>query len=37
MSRELKTGLIAVVVIALFIWGFNFLKGENIFYLPLLF
>ena len=31
MSRELKTGLIAVVVIALFIWGFNFLKGENIF------
>lgn len=31
MSRELKTGLVAVVVIALFIWGFNFLKGENIF------
>jgi len=31
MSRELKTGLVAVAVIALFIWGFNFLKGENIF------
>lgn len=31
MSRELKTGFVAVVVIALFIWGFNFLKGENIF------
>jgi len=31
MSRELKTGFIAVVVIALFVWGFNFLKGENIF------
>ena len=31
MSRELKTGFIAVVVIASFVWGFNFLKGENIF------
>ena len=31
MSKELKTGFIAVVVVALFIWGFNFLKGENIF------
>ncbi len=31
MSRELKTGFVAVVVVALFIWGFNFLKGENIF------
>ncbi|NVK51676.1 MAG: MCE family protein [Flavobacteriaceae bacterium] len=31
MSRELKTGFFAVVVIALFIWGFNFLKGKNIF------
>jgi len=31
MSRELKTGFVAVVIIALFIWGFNFLKGENIF------
>jgi len=31
MSKELKTGFIAVVIIALFIWGYNFLKGENIF------
>lgn len=31
MSRELKTGFIVVVIITLFIWGFNFLKGENIF------
>ena len=31
MSRELKTGFVAIVVVALFIWGFNFLKGENIF------
>jgi len=30
MSRELKTGIAAVVIIALFIWGFNFLKGQNI-------
>lgn len=31
MSKELKTGIVAVVIIALFIWGFNFLKGENLF------
>ena len=31
MSRELKTGFVAIIVIALFIWGYNFLKGENIF------
>ncbi len=31
MSREVKTGIISVAIIALFIWGFNFLKGENIF------
>jgi len=31
MSRELKTGIAAVVIIALFIWGFNFLKGQNLF------
>ena len=30
MSKELKTGIVAVVIIALFIWGFNFLKGQNI-------
>jgi len=31
MSRELKTGLIAAIIISLFIWGYNFLKSENIF------
>jgi phospholipid/cholesterol/gamma-HCH transport system substrate-binding protein len=31
MSREVKTGLVSVLIIALFIWGFNFLKGENLF------
>ncbi|WP_405607547.1 MlaD family protein [Polaribacter sp. Asnod1-A03] len=31
MSRELKTGIIAIVIIALFIWGYNFLKGQNLF------
>jgi phospholipid/cholesterol/gamma-HCH transport system substrate-binding protein len=31
MSRELKTGFVAVLIITLFVWGFNFLKGENIF------
>lgn len=31
MSKELKTGLVAVVIIVAFIWGFNFLKGHDIF------
>jgi len=31
MSKELKTGIVAVVVIAIFIWGYNFLKGQNLF------
>lgn len=31
MSREVKTGIIAVITIALFIWGYNFLKGKNLF------
>ncbi len=30
ISRELKIGVIAVVTIAAFIWGLNFLKGVNI-------
>lgn len=29
-STEIKTGLIAIVAIALFIWGYNYLKGNNI-------
>ncbi|MGB1042524.1 MAG: MlaD family protein [Tenacibaculum sp.] len=31
MSKELKTGIVAVVIIALFIWGYNFLKGQDVF------
>lgn len=31
ISRELKTGVVAVTVIALFIWGYNFMKGQNLF------
>lgn len=29
-STEIKTGLIAIVAIALFIWGYNYLKGNNL-------
>jgi len=31
ISRELRTGIIAVFAIAIFIWGFSFLKGINLF------
>ncbi|WP_245949323.1 MlaD family protein [Lutibacter citreus] len=31
ISREFKTGFIAIVIIALFIWGYNYLKGQNLF------
>jgi len=31
ITRELKTGIVAVSVIALFVWGFNFMKGLNLF------
>lgn len=31
MSKELKTGIIAIIIIAVFIWGYNFLKGQNLF------
>jgi len=30
LSRELKTGIIAIIVIAIFIWGFSFIKGTNL-------
>lgn len=30
LSRELKTGIIALSVIAIFIWGFSFIKGSNL-------
>lgn len=31
MSKELKTGVVAVVIIVLFLWGYNFLKGQDLF------
>jgi phospholipid/cholesterol/gamma-HCH transport system substrate-binding protein len=31
LTREFKTGLVAIFAIAVLIWGFNFLKGQNIF------
>ena len=30
LTRELKTGVVAIVAIAMLIWGYNFLKGQNI-------
>jgi len=30
MSKELKTGIIVVIIIGISIWGFNFLKGQNL-------
>lgn len=31
MSKEFKTGAVAIFVVALFIWGYSFLKGQNLF------
>lgn len=31
MSKELKTGIISLIIIALGIWGYNFLKGQDLF------
>ncbi len=31
MSKELKTGLVALLIIATGVWGYNYLKGQNIF------
>lgn len=31
ISKELKTGIIAIIAISLFIWGYNFLKKNNLF------
>lgn len=31
MSREIKTGIVSIIIIGLFIWGYNFLKGQNLF------
>ncbi len=30
LSKEAKIGLIAIIVLALAVWGYNFLKGKNI-------
>lgn len=30
LNKETKIGIIAILIIAFFIWGFNFLKGKNI-------
>ena len=30
ISKEVKIGITAVIIIVFFIWGFNFLKGKNI-------
>lgn len=31
MSKELKTGIIAILIIVAFFWGYNFLKGQDVF------
>ncbi|WP_299055560.1 MlaD family protein [uncultured Polaribacter sp.] len=31
MTKEFKIGIVAIIIIAIFIWGYNFLKGENLF------
>ena len=33
LAREIKTGIVSIVIviIALFIWGYNYLKGQNLF------
>ncbi len=31
MSKELKTGIVAIVIVGLLIWGYSFLKGQNLF------
>lgn len=31
MSKELKTGIVSLLIIAIFVWGYNYLKGQNLF------
>lgn len=31
ISREFKAGVVAIVVLVLFVWGYNYLKGYNLF------
>ncbi len=30
LSKEIKIGIVAIIVLAISVWGFNFLKGTNI-------
>lgn len=30
MSKELKTGIVVIMIIVAFVWGFNFLKGHDL-------
>ena len=31
MSKELKTGIISILIIALFVWGYNFMKNKSLY------
>lgn len=31
MSKELKTGIVSILIIAVFVWGYNYLKGQDLF------
>lgn len=35
ITREFKTGVVSITIIALFIWGYNYLKGTNLFEGPI--
>tara|TARA_R110002073_G_scaffold72537_1_gene177491 strand:- start:482494 stop:483432 length:939 start_codon:yes stop_codon:yes gene_type:complete len=37
ISRELKTGIVVLLSIALFIWGYSYIKGEKLFEKPRVF
>lgn len=30
LSREFKTGAVAILILTIFVWGFNYLKGKNL-------
>ncbi len=34
ITRELKTGVVSIAIIAITIWGYNFMKGKNLFNAP---
>ena len=31
LSREIKTGIVAILIIFIFVWGYNFLKNKNLY------